>query len=81
MSYPEFYKWISFYNDFPFDDFHRYLRPAALVAAASGSMGKISSESVTKILSWLEPEQIPEGINAADYSIIKALGGNVNLKD
>lgn len=77
MSYVEFYDWVEFYKDFPFDDFHRYQRPAALIAAATGANGKIENQAVEKILNWLQPEQIPEGLNAADMSIIKVMGGKV----
>lgn len=40
MSYVEFCDWVAFYLEHPFDDEHRYHRPAALVAAsmATGDM-------------------------------------------
>jgi len=75
MSNPEFVSWIAFYKDFPFDDFHRYQRPSALVSAAVS--GKVTNESVDKLLAWLQPEQIPEGMNLADYNTLKALGGKI----
>jgi hypothetical protein len=36
MPQPEFLAWIEFYRQFPFDDFHRYYRPAALVSVSLG---------------------------------------------
>lgn len=36
MSAAEFESWKAFYRLFPFDDLHRFHRPAAMVAAAWG---------------------------------------------
>ena len=36
MSVPEFIRWMQYYKCNPFDDLHRYHRPAALVSVAMG---------------------------------------------
>lgn len=36
MTRKEFRAWIEFWKLFPFDDFHRYHRPAALIAHTNG---------------------------------------------
>lgn len=36
MTAPEFDTWKAFYAAHPFDDFHRYHRPAALISASFG---------------------------------------------
>ncbi len=62
----ELESWREFYNLYPFDDYHRIYRPAALAAAAYG--GELKAK-----LDWLAP-QAQDG-NAADLSVMKALGG------
>lgn len=74
MSNVEFRNWISFYKDFPFDDYHIHIKPAAIIAAKNG---KLTQESLDGILNWLQPEQIPEGLSQADYSVLKAFGGKI----
>lgn len=69
MSHPEFMRWAEFYKDFPFDDFHRYHRPAAIGAVGSVNM------KFEDILDWLQKPQTPEGMTDVDMSVIKALGG------
>ena len=36
MSVPEFVRWMQYYKRNPFDDLHRYHRPAALVSVSMG---------------------------------------------
>jgi hypothetical protein len=52
MSPGEFHAWAEFYKLWPFDDRHRYHRPAALIAGAMvGDIGKR--------LDWLQPMPLP----------------------
>lgn len=51
MSRVEFLRWGEFYKLYPFDDFHRYHRPAALVASSFGG-GDLRAR-----LEWLFPSQ------------------------
>lgn len=68
MSEIEFQTWIEFYKDFPFDDVHRYYKPAAMVAA-------VHNRNFEDNMDFLQPVQIPDGMTTADYSVLKTLGG------
>jgi hypothetical protein len=68
MSQVEFDRWVEFYIDYPFDDMHRYHRPAALIAQSMGG-GDIKDK-----LEWLAPEPLPDGMSAADLNTLKAFG-------
>lgn len=67
MSAAEFQGWIAFYQMYPFDDLHRFHRPAAMVGAAMG--GKYEDR-----LEFLCPEPLPPGMTRADYNTMKAFG-------
>ena len=67
MTQAEFLSWVAFYKLFPFDDFHRYHRPAALVAA-------MTNGDVKKHLEWLQPEPVPEGMTMGDVNTLRAFG-------
>lgn len=76
---PEFLAWIEMYRLYPFDDFHRFHRPAAMMAAAWGG-------DLEKRLEWLqptpqvEPDPIPEvsksKFTAADLSVFNVFARN-----
>lgn len=68
MDQPEFLQWIEFYKLFPFDDFHRFHRPAALVASAIGG-GEIRER-----LAWLQPDPRNAGMSDADMATLRAFG-------
>lgn len=68
MSQREYMAWIEFYRLHPFDDLHRFHRPAALVASSIGG------GDLAKRLEWLAPEPVPEGFSAADLAALKAFG-------
>lgn len=71
MSYSEFLRWFDFYQMNPFDDLHRYHRPAALVASS------MCGEEVDKLVQWLHPdyaEQAESEYSEADLQTFKALG-------
>lgn len=67
MSAAEFAGWIDYYRGRPFDDLHRYHRPAALLAASRGY-------PVQSALDFLAPPELPEGIDAAGLATMRALG-------
>lgn len=67
MSLNEFSKWCAFYRYHPFDDFHRYHRPAALIATHGGNQMQAA-------LDWLSPPQMQEGIDSIGLSVMRALG-------
>lgn len=67
MSQVEFDRWIEFYRFHPFDDMHRYHRPAALLAARNGV-------DIQKALDYLHPPRMPDGIDHVGMSVMRALG-------
>jgi hypothetical protein len=69
MTRTEFLAWVAFYELHPFDDFHRFYRPAAMTAAALGGA------SIAERLEWLQPTPPPPGnYSTADLSALKVLG-------
>lgn len=70
MTQPEFLSWVEYYKLFPFDDYHRFHRPAALVASSLGGGGQ---DAMQERLNWLQPGP-PTGYSEADLNTFKALG-------
>lgn len=68
MSQAEYAAWIEFYRQYPFDDYHRYYRPAALISVS------MAGGDVNDRLEWLQPEVAPDGLNDADLRTMKAFG-------
>ena len=66
MTQAEFLQWAAFYRNEPFDDFHRFYRPAALIASARGG-------DVQPLLDWLQPPP-DDGRTGADRDLFKAAG-------
>lgn len=66
MSSDELFEWCEFFALYPFDDFHRYHRPAALV-----SIGMAGGD-VADRLEWLQPDPRLADKSETDRSIIKA---------
>jgi hypothetical protein len=76
MTPAELESWRVFYQHFPFDDFHRFHRPAALVSAsmASGDINDVIAQRVK----WLAPQQSKHpnesGWSEAELNSFKAHG-------
>lgn len=68
MSNREFLAWHDFYKAQPFDDFHRFHRPAALVAQTIGG-GDMQAR-----LNWLQPDPAMAGMTDADAQTLAAFG-------
>lgn len=71
MSQAEFERWFDFYRMHPFDDLHRYHRPAALVART------MSGGDIEQMMEWLHPkynESNESGYSEQDLQTFKALG-------
>ena len=68
MTQAEFQRWIEFYRAHPFDDLHRYHRPAALISTS------MAGGDIQERLQWLAPEPVPDGLNEADLRTMKAFG-------
>jgi hypothetical protein len=75
MTAAEFNDWVAFYNRWPFDDFHRFHRPAALIA---GSLGGGGNDGMEKRLEWLQPGGgDDDGRTNADRDLLRAAGVKV----
>lgn len=77
MSRSEAEDWLNFYRVSPFDDRHRYHRPAAL-AWSAGRSGD-AQDNLQQALDWLDPgeakaEAEATGFSQADLNTFKALG-------
>lgn len=68
MTQSEFESWINFYNMQPFDDLHRYHRPAALIARS------FSGADISNLLEWLQPQVEDTQYSEADLNTFKAFG-------
>ena len=72
MSQAEFQRWFDFYKLYPFDDLHRYHRPAALISRS------MSGADIGELLEWLQPREVIEaaesGYSEADLNTFKAFG-------
>lgn len=66
----EFAAWVAFYRLHPFDDHHRYYRPAALVARS------MTGEKLDDLLEWLDRPITPppSRYSAADLETMRAFG-------
>lgn len=81
MSKRELESWQAFYLLYPFDDLHRYHRPAALISA-SAAMAMTSGDlmpAIQKRLQFLQPEpsvdEFPAGnFSEADMRTMRAFG-------
>lgn len=67
MPQSELQSWVNFYRLYPFDDMHRFYRPAAIIAHASG----IKLESA---IEWMQPDTDFSGFSESDKNTFKALG-------
>jgi hypothetical protein len=65
MSRREFEAWVAFYRMEPFDDMHRFHRPAALVAHSMGGA------EVSDLLHWLQPR---DELDDIDRRTMRAFG-------
>jgi hypothetical protein len=68
MSQVEFLAWIEFYRCYPFDDFHRYYRPAALISQS------LAGGDMRAQLNWLQPDPANAEMNEADMNTLQAFG-------
>ena len=69
MSEVEFESWQAYYAESPFDDMHRYHRPAAYQAA---SFNGADFKDVLKFLVNAYEPTINDGLSDIDRSILKA---------
>ncbi|VVE68871.1 hypothetical protein PAN31117_03104 [Pandoraea anapnoica] len=77
MGDQEFQRWAEFYQAWPFDDYHRFHRPAALIAGAMAS-GDDPEDTMRKRLEWLQPSAAEKPKHTqADIDIFRAAGRRV----
>jgi hypothetical protein len=69
MTEKEYRSWVEFYKMSPFDDLHRFHRPAALIARS------FSGGDVADLLEWLQPRPESKDWTQADVNTFKAFGG------
>ncbi|MBB1060430.1 hypothetical protein [Marilutibacter spongiae] len=67
MSPAELDVWREFFRLYPFDDHHRYHRPAALASASMGG-------DFQKKLDFLSPPVFGDQYSEADIATMRALG-------
>lgn len=68
MTEEEFREWLEFFSMYPFDDFHRLYRPAALVSVCMSG----GNEAWQDRIDFLQPDPNQSGLSAVDKSLIKA---------
>lgn len=73
MSQKEFASWVEFYKLYPFDDLHRFHRPAVAVVGSLG--GKVAADATMK---WLAPEPVDPTLSEVDAEVFKAFGYSPN---
>jgi hypothetical protein len=60
--------WIAFYKLYPFDDLHRYHRPAALISYSAATAFGPSSMKFQERLEFLQPSKQVSASNDRQYS-------------
>jgi hypothetical protein len=68
MTEAEFHAWRQFHVAYPFDDLHRYHRPAALIARSQ------FGGEVQPFIDWLSPDPANSGMDDADLKTMRAFG-------
>ena len=71
MSQCEFERWYDFYQMNPFDDLHRFHRPAALIARS------MNGAEIQPMIEWLHPDysnSLDSEYSEEDLKTFKALG-------
>lgn len=79
MSVREFEQWKRYYKQAPFDDLHRYHRPAAIISHSMGGSGDIGKTidllvNDRAVVSQLEQAMQSGRYSEADLKTFAALG-------
>jgi hypothetical protein len=74
MTQPEFLAWREFYRLFPFDDLHRYHRPAALISSTQFGSTDDVQRAFARRLDFLQPDPATAGMTHADVTTLEAFG-------
>jgi hypothetical protein len=59
--------WRAFFELYPFDDLHRFHRPASAIAGSFGAKPE-------QVLKYLSPDPIDSALSDADRDVATALG-------
>lgn len=59
---------MTFYRAYPFDDYHRYFRPSALVAQS------MAGGSLQEKLDWLQPPTWQQDFSDSDLKTLQTFG-------
>gem|GEM_PF-1123382 len=73
MPYSEYENWRKYYLIYPFDDAHRYYRPAALLASMQATQ---PDRALKAALEFLQPDPRLANLNEIDRSALAAFGLN-----
>lgn len=73
MTVAEFESWREFYQRYPFDDYHRFYRPAAL-GFSSAFSPENRTGAVLDALDWLQPDRSEDELTDADMATMRAFG-------
>ncbi len=73
MSRAEFDRWVEFYRREPFDDQHRYHRPAAMVA---NGLPPYQGVEIADLLDYLRHDTSVPELSQADKNTMRAFGIN-----
>lgn len=76
MTQVEFERWQQFYMRHPFDDHHRYQRPAVLVSQSMAG-GDVKQKFDFLAPPFEDEHEEVEGLSSADIKTIIALGGTI----
>lgn len=71
MSRAEFHRWQAYYSLFPFDDLHRFYRPAVVIAGAMSGDQEVMRER----LLFLQPDPKLAHLSEADRRTFGAFPG------
>jgi len=69
MPYSEYENWRAFYLMYPFDDVHRYYRPAALLASMQATDKR---RALNAALDFLQPDPVVSQLNDTDKRTLAA---------
>ena len=82
MSHREFQSWKRYYRSRPFDDLHRFHRPAAVMAHSFGGGGGDFGKTIDLLVNETSPERLEQSrdgtkgpYSEADLKTLAALGG------
>lgn len=74
MTQPEFVDWCAFYTLHPFDDEHRFFRPAAMLGEVIGASLAGHTSKADDLMDWLNKNPVVAQYSDADRNSMRAWG-------